>query len=284
MAAPVYLSYSAFRQRTIMPPADVSALAELRWRRQQGDAAAADPTPETTFGVAPAPGGIVWVTFTPQDAVVADAANYATINVYKRTAGEPRTLIASASTTPSGTGNLAAGVAVAIALQSGATLDVDDVVTAEIVKVGTGVVIPAGMLALLPAVTFFDIRIAARTSWINARLAKRYAVPFDQAAPPDIVLDWLTRLITADAYARRGFNPTSSQDADAIIAARDRALDEIKEAADSKDGLFELPLRDDDASSSAIAKAGPLGYSEASPYTWADLQAQDGRTEDSSGR
>ncbi len=55
----------------------------------------------------------------------------------------------------------------------------------------------------------------------------------------------------------------------------------MKEAADSAEGLFELPLRAD-LETSGVSKGGPLGYTEASPYRWTDRQADDGRNEDES--
>lgn len=112
------------------------------------------------------------------------------------------------------------------------------------------------------------------SDYINARLRKRYAVPF-ASPPPPIVLRWLVRLVTRDAYAKRGFNPSAPSDKDSILDAATRAEAELKEAADSKDGLFDLPLRDDAQGQSGVVAGGPLGYSEQSPYVWADRQRED---------
>jgi hypothetical protein len=128
---------------------------------------------------------------------------------------------------------------------------------------------------------FLSSRLAIWSAWLDARLRKRYATPFEAPAPL-IVIGWLTALVTLDAYARRGFNPSGEADQASIIAPADRAMAEVKEAADSKEGLFDLPLRQDAAGSSGIVNGGPLGYSEASPYIWADLQAIAGRREDTS--
>jgi hypothetical protein len=54
----------------------------------------------------------------------------------------------------------------------------------------------------------------------------------------------------------------------------DKVETELKEAADSKDGLLELPSRNTDVLGSAVNIAGPLGYSEQSPYTWTDRQRE----------
>lgn len=128
---------------------------------------------------------------------------------------------------------------------------------------------------------FLSNRLDIWSAWLDARLRKRYATPFDAPAPL-IVIGWLTALVTLDAYARRGFNPSGEADQASIIAPADRALVEVKEAADSKEGLFDLPLRQD-VPGSGIVNGGPLGYSEISPYVWADLQARSGRREDSRG-
>lgn len=109
------------------------------------------------------------------------------------------------------------------------------------------------------------------TSRINARLRKRYAVPFAQPYP-EAVLSWLTRLVTFRCYLKRGVNPSDEQAADMKQDAIDAAL-ELKEAADAKEGLFDLPFRDD-ADATAISKGGCLVYAEASPWTWTDRQKE----------
>lgn len=117
---------------------------------------------------------------------------------------------------------------------------------------------------------------------ITSRLRKRYDIAAMQADPPKAALRWLTKLTTRDAYDKRGNNPTAASDIQAIYGAAERAETELKEAADSKDGLFDLPLLSTQTSS-GVTKGGPLGYAEQSPYTWASLQACDGRDEDAGG-
>lgn len=121
----------------------------------------------------------------------------------------------------------------------------------------------------------------AKSAWIDAKLSKRYLVPFT-APVPDIVIGWLAALVTPDAYARLGFNPSSDQDKSSIIDPADQARDEIDEAADSREGKFELPLLQG-SSQGGISKGGPLGYSETSPYVWADVQVRGAGPEDGNG-
>lgn len=106
---------------------------------------------------------------------------------------------------------------------------------------------------------------------IDGRLRKRYAAPFEVPIP-DIVRSWAARIVTLRAYLRRGVDARDAQ-FQVILDDATRAEAEIKEAADSKDGLFELPIRQDLPTSGGIARGGPLGYSEASPYTWTTVQA-----------
>jgi hypothetical protein len=112
---------------------------------------------------------------------------------------------------------------------------------------------------------FLAAQIASAEAWINARLWKRYDVPFSSA--PEIVKSWVTILVTPAAYAKMGWQPSSESDRESILVPAETARAEVKEAADSETGLFELPLR---AGSTAegISRGATLSYSEASPYTW----------------
>ncbi len=125
---------------------------------------------------------------------------------------------------------------------------------------------------------FVVARIAIRTSWIHQRLRKRYgkSLPFGDPVP-EIILGWLTSLVTLDVLRKRGLNP---QDPTAEMFAADalKAEEEIKEAADSKEGLFDIETATDGGS--GVTTGGPLGYSETSPYVSFDRQWVTGRTED----
>jgi len=131
---------------------------------------------------------------------------------------------------------------------------------------------------------FLQSRLNGAWSWIAARLAKRYDVAAMAASPPEIVLLWITNLVTLDAYAKRGFNPSSEMDQVSIVKPADDAKAEVKEAADSQAGLFDLPLLESKVGTSGVTLGGPLGYSETSPYAWIDVQEYDGRADDVAGR
>jgi hypothetical protein len=114
---------------------------------------------------------------------------------------------------------------------------------------------------------YLQSRLEIATSEIYSRLRKRYATPF--VAPyPEVAIGWLIALITPELYMRRGWDPSSEQ-GQAILDAATRARAELVEAANEKDGLFDLPLRAD-TSDDGIDRGGPLGYSESNPYTSRD--------------
>lgn len=97
---------------------------------------------------------------------------------------------------------------------------------------------------------------------------------------PSIILVWLVSMVTYDAYRKRGMNPQDPS-GELIVKEYTDAITDLKEAANSKDGLFDLPSNED--ADSAVVTGGPLGYSEQSPYVWQDLQRCAGTGEDISG-
>lgn len=115
---------------------------------------------------------------------------------------------------------------------------------------------------------------------MDGQLSKRYAAPFELPYP-EVVTEWLTRLVTHRAFLKRGIDPDDPQAASYLEDATS-AKAEIEAASNSETGLWDLPLRAD-TSASGISKGGPFGYSEASPYAWTDVQARTGREEDAAG-
>lgn len=112
----------------------------------------------------------------------------------------------------------------------------------------------------------------AISAMFEARLHKRYATPFEQPYPE--ALRWhVAQCVVAEMWRARGYNPGHPLD-QTIEDRRKEALEWVKEAADSKDGLVELPKRADEAGTSAVNRGGPLGYSEASPWAWTDVQKE----------
>ena len=105
----------------------------------------------------------------------------------------------------------------------------------------------------------------------DAKLRKRYAAPFKEPYP-EALRYHVAQFVCFQIWIRRGFNPGSEQDA-LLTRMRDEAYEWLQEAADSKDGLIELPLRETDPpEGKAIVRSGPIGRSDASPYEWTDRQ------------
>lgn len=113
--------------------------------------------------------------------------------------------------------------------------------------------------------------------WMDGRLGKRYATPFAEPAP-EIVRQWLTRIVTYRAFLRRGVDPNDAQFG-AIRDDHNAAVDELKETADGQIGNFDLPMSDA-AAGSAVKYGGPRVYSEASPYVYSDVQRETAWNED----
>lgn len=120
---------------------------------------------------------------------------------------------------------------------------------------------------------WLDKALTRWSAWIDARLSKRYATPFPADSPPDVVVEWLNRIVTHRCYMKRGVDSTDAQVVD-LKADALAAVAEITEAASSATGLFELPLRQDAAAVGGVSRGDALCYSEASPYTWTELQLE----------
>ena len=120
-----------------------------------------------------------------------------------------------------------------------------------------------------------DAQLEIETARLNGKLRKRYALtsPF-----PLIVKSWLTRVVTPLVYHKRGVDPTDGQFEDMVEDAN-RARDEVQEAANAEDGLYDLPLNEG-STETGVSKGFPMAYTEASPYAFADDQYARARVED----
>lgn len=119
------------------------------------------------------------------------------------------------------------------------------------------------------------------STYIDSRLGKRYAVPFTAPVPPALER-WIVDIVSFNAWLKRGMSATD-ESFEAFKQNHDRAYDEIKEAADSEAGLFELPRVVNDVGQQTITRGFPRMYSEASPYVAFDRQSRIGRNEDPTG-
>ena len=117
---------------------------------------------------------------------------------------------------------------------------------------------------------YLDLQLTDALSEIYSRLRKRYRTPM--VPIPGIVLAWQAKLVTPEAYLARGYNPQDPS-VIAVDTARNTAREQMKEAADTVQGLYDLPLLEA-SGGSAIDRGGPKSYSEPSPYDWMDRQSE----------
>lgn len=147
------------------------------------------------------------------------------------------------------------------------------------------------MLGSMPAEDVDDVEarypgitaatITAVSGMFDARLRKRYAVPFEAPYPQPLkmaVSGWVAYRL----WLKRGFNPSAEHNG-SIELDYTEAKEWLSEAANSETGLIELPKKEEPLGPGAVSAGGPLGYSEASPYAWTTLQRGTGQSEDSNG-
>jgi len=125
-----------------------------------------------------------------------------------------------------------------------------------------------------------DQQLESMSRRVDSRLRKRYVVPF--ATAPESVKLWVTQLATMRVFMRIYRAPTEQQQWVSVQEDYENAMAELKEAADSQNGLYDLPITDA-ADASAITKAQTAAYSEQSPYAAFDGQAAYARDEDRNG-
>lgn len=140
-------------------------------------------------------------------------------------------------------------------------------------------VMPASFIDEIEARTpgWIDQRCLHGSAWLDSRLSKRYDAPF--ANPyPYAVCDWLAKIVTFEAWLKRGVAATDEEIAE-YKAMCTTAFAEVREAADSETGLFELPLRAT-VDANGVRRGFVFVSSQQSPYVWADYQRDIGRQED----
>lgn len=128
---------------------------------------------------------------------------------------------------------------------------------------------------------YLQARFDWRSDWLDSRLRKRYVAPFVLPYPP-VIVGWIVAIETLQAMLKRGVDPQDLQFGE-IKEQAQKALDEVKEAADAENGLFDLPLRASQPGPGGVSGAtqgGPFCYSETSPYVQRDIQAETGYAED----
>jgi hypothetical protein len=118
---------------------------------------------------------------------------------------------------------------------------------------------------------FLEAQLEGKSGVIDSLLRKRYVAPF--VAPyPEPVKQWLWRMLDPIVYLKIGVDASDEQISE-IIADGQRVLVELKEAADAKEGLYDLPLRAD-TTTSGISKPTVLTQSDPTPYVGILTQAQ----------
>ena len=109
----------------------------------------------------------------------------------------------------------------------------------------------------------------ALSAGVDARLRKNFVTPFTKPYPLKVKM-WVADLLTPRAYLSLGVKPSDDEQV-SIIEAGKLANAEIKEAADAKENLFQLP--NFQGSSDSIGEEPPtLAYSEQSPFTSKHVQ------------
>lgn len=112
----------------------------------------------------------------------------------------------------------------------------------------------------------------AVSGMFDAKLRKRYVAPFEEPYPQALKLA-VAQWVSYRLWLKRGWNPSSAHN-QAITDDYDAAKAWLDEAANSQDGLVELPRREEGLGPGAVNAGGPLAYSEASPYDWTDRQIE----------
>ncbi|MDB4946228.1 MAG: uncharacterized protein JWP97_5762 [Labilithrix sp.] len=122
-----------------------------------------------------------------------------------------------------------------------------------------------------------DKMIAAISRLIDSHLFKRYATPFREPVPESVKFHG-AQILSHQLRVVIGFDPGSAQD-DQIIQARKDAFAWLASAANAREGLVELPLREPDPNkpdASGVSRRKARGFSYGSPMAW-HLEQRDRR-------
>lgn len=104
--------------------------------------------------------------------------------------------------------------------------------------------VPSAVLAEFEAANSgrIDAMATAISRLMDSYLFKRYATPFKDPVP-EVVKFHGTQIMSHQLRVIIGFDPGSAQD-EQIVKARDAAFAWLEHAANARDGLVELPLRE----------------------------------------
>jgi phage gp36-like protein len=114
-----------------------------------------------------------------------------------------------------------------------------------------------------------DGMIAAVSRLIDSYLFKRYATPFSDPVPEAVKFHG-TQILSHQLRVVIGFDPGSKQD-DQIVQARADAFAWLEKAANARDGLVELPLREPEAGkkdAAGVSRRKARAFSFASAIGW----------------
>jgi phage gp36-like protein len=131
--------------------------------------------------------------------------------------------------------------------------------------------IPASVLAEFEAANPGRVAamIVAISRLMDSYLFKRYATPF-VAPVPEAVKFHGTQILSHQLRVIIGFDPGSAQD-EQIVDARKAAFAWLEQAANSRDGLVELPLREPDpgkADAAGVSRHKARAFSYRSAIDW----------------
>lgn len=123
-------------------------------------------------------------------------------------------------------------------------------------------------------------QLAQVSAYVDTRLGKRMTVPLTAPYSPTVI-NWIVKIVTADAYAKLGVKADDAQ-MERIYKSSDDSYSDLKEVADGQLSLYDLAPSDQ--SRDRVMYGGVLSYSETSPYVHRDTQVEIGRMEDRNRR